>query len=445
MRTYAHIVGWGMYIPEKVLTNDDLAKKVETSDTWIRSRTGIRERRVAAEKETTASMAIYAAREALDRARIRPSDVDLVIVATLTPEHVMPATACLVQDALGAKNAGAFDLSAACTGFIYALSMASSMIQSGAIKVAVVIGAETMSRVIDWEDRSTCVLFGDGAGAVVLQASEEPGGVLSTVLGSDGAGGNHLTIPAGGSKMPASPQTVAERQHFLKMNGPEVFRFATRVMGRTAKEACDKAFVSMEDVDLFIPHQANTRIIKSASKYLKLNPSKVYENLHKYGNTSSASIPLALCEAIQEGRVKEKDHLVFVGFGGGLTWGATVIRWGIPVPYQSRQKWYRVLRSTQYRWAGISSKVSWFLHSLESRLARRPALLPIDEEIPSDTVDIPDVVHPTPPDTDATPNRNGHTNGVHTNGSHTHKDLQPAIEMKQEPVETVEPPENSHN
>ena len=231
MGLYAHIVGWGMYLPKNVLTNDELAQKVNTSDAWIRSRTGIRERRIASEDETTASMAIHAAKEALDRARIHPAEVDLVVVATLTPEHIMPATACLVQDALGAKHAGAFDLSAGCSGFVYALSVASSIVQSGAAKVAVVIGSETMSRIVDWEDRSTCVLFGDGAGAVVLRASEEPGGILSTVLGSDGAGGNHLIVPAGGSKMPADIHTVADRQHFMKMNGPEVFRFATRVMG----------------------------------------------------------------------------------------------------------------------------------------------------------------------------------------------------------------------
>ena len=403
MRIYAHIVGWGMYVPQNVVTNDDLAQRVDTSDTWIRSRTGIRERRVALEKETTASMAVCAAKEALDQARVHPIDVDLIVVATLTPEHIMPATACLVQDALGAKNAGAFDLSAGCTGFVYALSVASSMIRSGSAKVAIVIGSETMSRIIDWDDRSTCVLFGDGAGAVVLQASEEPGGVLATVLGSDGAGGNHLIVPAGGSKMPTNIQTVAERQHFLKMNGPEVFRFATRVMGRAAKEACEQADVDLKDIDLFIPHQANTRIIQSATKYLKLDEAKVYENLHKYGNTSSASIPIALCEAIAEGRVKERDHLVFVGFGAGLTWGATVVQWGIPVPYQERQKWYRALRLLYYRWANFTSKVGWLLLRLESYLARRPALLPVDEEPSTKSI--------RPPH-EPSPNPNGHPSGT---------------------------------
>lgn len=406
MGIYAHIVGWGMYVPQNIVSNNDLAKKVDTSDAWIRSRTGIQERHIASEKETTASMAIYAAKEALDRGRIHPTDVDLIIVATLTPEHIMPATACLIQDALGAKHAGAFDLSAGCTGFVYALSVASGMIRAGNAKVAIVIGSETMSRIVDWEDRSTCVLFGDGAGAVVLQASSEPGGVLSTVLGSDGGGGNHLIIPAGGSKLPTNIQTIAERQHFMKMNGPEVFRFATRVMGRAAKEACEQANIDLGEIDLFIPHQANTRIIKSATKYLKLEEAKVYENLHKYGNTSSASIPIALYEAITEGRVKEKDNLVFVGFGAGLTWGATVVQWGIPVPDQERQKWYRAIRTLYYRWAGFTSKIGWLLLRLESYLARRPALLPIDEETPSQPI-----IPLSPPPTSS----NGH-NG--SNGSY---------------------------
>ncbi len=376
---YAHIIGWGMYVPQKIVTNHDLTKIVDTSDEWIRSRTGIRERRIASEKDSTASMSTIAAKEALDRARILPSYVDLVIVATLTPEQPMPATANIVQDAIGAKGAAAFDLNAGCTGFIYALSVAAGMLEAGRAKTAVVIGAETLSRVVDWEDRSTCVLFGDGAGAVVLQASENPGGVLSTVLGSDGAGANHLIIPAGGSKMPASIQTVAERQHYVKMKGPEVFRFATRIMGRAAKEACEQADVSLSDINLFIPHQANARIIKSAVKYLKLESGKVYENLQRYGNTSAASIPIALCEAINEGRVKTGDNLALVGFGAGLTWGASVVRWGLPVPYQKRQKWYRGLRWTYYRWANFITKIGWLLRVFEDRLANR-VLPPLEEK-----------------------------------------------------------------
>ncbi len=392
MQLYAHIVGWGMALPDKVMTNDDIAQVVDTSDEWIRARTGIRERRVA-EKETTASLAIRAAREALDRARINPARVDLVVVATLTPEHIMPATACLVQDALGATQAGAFDLSAGCSGFVYALSVAASMIKSGAAKTAVVIGAETMTRLLDWEDRTTCILFGDGAGAVVLRASTEPGGVLATMLGSDGSGGDHLIVPAGGSKVPASIHSVAERQHYIKMNGREVFRFATRVMGKAAKEACERAGIGINEIDLFVPHQANTRIIKSAAKYLKLSDDKVYENLHKYGNTSCASIPIALCEALQESRIKDKDNLVFVGFGAGLTWGATVVQWGLPQPYQKRSQLYRVIRWLYYRWAEVSSRLRRTAHTLDTLVPRRTYQL--DDEL-KDTRPIKPIAPPLP-------------------------------------------------
>jgi len=416
MAAYAHIVGWGKYIPEKKLTNDDLSRMVDTSDAWIRSRTGIRERHIASQGESTVTLATAAAREALDRARIRPADVDLVIVATVTPDHILPSASSLVQNELGARNAGAFDVNAGCTGFIYALSMASAMIEAGHAEVAVGAGAETMSRIVDWQDRTTCVLFGDGAGAVVLQASEDPGGVLSTVLGSDGAGGNHLIIPAGGSRTPTTIQTIAEKQHFIKMNGPEVFKFATRVMGKAAKQAVDKGNMGLEDIDLFIPHQANARIIKSAAKYLKLDANKVYQNLQRYGNTSSASVPIALCEAIAEGRVKDNDNLVLVGFGAGLTWGATVIKWGLPVPYQQRQWWYRALRTTHYRWAKVVAKIGWLLRVLESSMAHRP-LLPLEDDIAPQ----PDADEPEPPSIEAiappeTPKRlNGHTNGD-TNG-----------------------------
>ncbi len=399
METYAHIVGWGMYVPDKIMTNDDLAKIVDTSDEWIRSRTGIRERRIATEKDTTASMAIAAAQEALDRARLNPADVDLVIVATVTPEYPFPATACLVQDALGAKKAGAVDVNAGCSGFIYGLSLATGMIRSEQAKIAVVVGAETLSRITDWTDRTTCVLFGDGAGAVVLQASEEPGGVLSTVLGSDGGGGNYLVMPGGGSKHPASVETVQNREHFIKMNGPEVYKFATRVMGRAAKEACEKANIALDDIDLFIPHQANARIIKSAARYLKLDESKVFQNLQRYGNTSSASVPIALCEAIQSGRVRENDDLVLVGFGAGLTWGATVVKWGSPVPYQKRQKWYRGLRWVLYRWARLSSKLNWVILNIENRLAHR--------QIPS-IPNIPYITEKEKPPQETSNGHNGH-------------------------------------
>lgn len=368
MITYAHIVGWGKYIPEKVVTNDDLAKIMDTSDEWIKSRTGISQRHFAGKDETTATMAIAAAQLALDRARIAPSAIDLIIVASLCPEHIFPSTACLVQDALGAGNAGAFDLSAACAGFVYALSMGTSAIQSGMAKVVLVIGSETVSRMLDIQDRSTYPLFGDGAGAIVLQADETPGGVLSTVLGADGSGAEHLCIPAGGSKMPASRETIDQRQHYIKMNGREVYRFATRVMGKAAKQACEKAGVPVEEIALFIPHQANIRIIESASKALKISEDKVFTNLDKYGNTSAASIPIALCEAIEAGRVNSKDKLVMVGFGGGLTWGATVVEWGVPMPYKQREWWYKGLRWMVYRWAKIRSATIRLSRWLESLL-----------------------------------------------------------------------------
>jgi 3-oxoacyl-[acyl-carrier-protein] synthase-3 len=371
--TYAHIVGWGKYIPEKLVTNHDLAKIMDTTDEWIKSRTGISQRYFAGKDETTATMAIAAAQTALDQARITPSAVDLIIVATLCPEHVFPSTACLVQDAIGATHAGAFDLSAACAGFVYALAMGAGAIKAGTAKVVLVIGSETVSRVLDVQDRGTYPLFGDGAGAIILQADETPGGVLATVLGSDGSGAEHLCIPAGGSRLPASRETVDQRLHYIKMNGREVYRFATRVMGKATKQACEKAGISLNEIDLFIPHQANIRIIESASKYLKIGENKVFTNLHKYGNTSAASIPIALCEAIESGRVSSKDKLVMVGFGGGLTWGATVIEWGVPMPYKQHGWWYKALRWMVYRWARVRSATIRLSRWLES-------LLPVENE-----------------------------------------------------------------
>jgi 3-oxoacyl-[acyl-carrier-protein] synthase-3 len=376
---YAHIVGWGKYIPEKVVTNDDIAGFMDTSDEWITTRTGIRQRRFAADHETTASMAIEAAKLALDRARIVPSAVDLIIVATLTPDYFFPSTASLVQNAIGATHAGAFDLSAACSGFIYGLSMASAALMSGSAKVAIVIGAETLSRILDDQDRSTYPLFGDGAGAVVLRAHQVPGGVLGCKLGSDGSGGDHLIIPAGGSKLPASQQTLDSRLHYVKMNGREVYRFATRIMGKVAKEACDQAGVRVEEIDLFIPHQANIRIIQSASKFLGIGEDKVFTNLDKYGNTSAASVPIALCEAIEQGKVKTHDKIVMVGFGAGLSWGAAVIQWGVVMPYKRRQWWYRSLRWMLYRWVEVRAGFVRWRRRLATRLAEdRDGYMPLE-------------------------------------------------------------------
>ena len=333
---YAHITGWGMAVPEKILTNDDLSKMVDTNDEWIRSRTGIAERRIAGEGESSATLAVEASLRALEVANLKAADIDLVIVSSSSPEHIFPATASLVQDQIGAINAGAFDLSAACTGFIFATNMAAQSIRSGAIKNALVIGAEALSRFVDWTDRNTCILFGDGAGAFVLQANDEPGGVLSAVMHSDGSGGDLLSLPAGGSKLPTSEATIRNGLHFIQMDGKSVFRFATRVMARATKEALEKAGLEIEDVDLIVPHQANTRIIEAAARGLKLPMEKFVVNLDRYGNTSTASIPIATVEAFESGRINPGDKIVFVGFGGGLTWGAFTAEWSGPLPSERK-------------------------------------------------------------------------------------------------------------
>jgi 3-oxoacyl-[acyl-carrier-protein] synthase-3 len=330
MSPYAHITGWGMAVPERILTNAELSKRVDTSDEWIQSRTGIKERRIASNDQTSATLAVDASLKALDVARLHPADLDLIIVSTSSPEHLFPATACLVQDRIGARKAGAFDLLAACSGFIFALNLATQSIRSGSIKNALVIGTETLSRLVDWKDRNTCVLFGDGAGAFVLQASEGVGGLISAVMRSDGSGGDLLSVPAGGSRIPTSQETVANGSHYIHMNGREVFRFATRVMSQSTEEAVEDAGLKLEDIQLFIPHQANLRIIESALRSLNVPMEKCMINLDRYGNTSTASIPIATCEAIQNGRLNAGDKVVFVGFGAGLTWGASVVIWSGP-------------------------------------------------------------------------------------------------------------------
>jgi 3-oxoacyl-[acyl-carrier-protein] synthase III len=355
MPNFAHIVGWGKYVPETTLTNKDLESIVDTTDEWIRSRTGIEERRIASREESTSTLATNAARQALTVASVDPLKLDLIIVATTTPDYFFPSTACLVQDALGATHAAAYDLSAACSGFIYALSMARDTIVAGSNRYVLVIGAEVFSRIIDWKDRNTCVLFGDGAGAVLLAASEVPGGVLATSLGADGSGGDLLIIPGGGSRNPASQETVAENLHTLRMNGREVFRFATRVMTRASREVVDAAHVAMDDVKLFVPHQANSRIIESAAKSLKVGADRVYSNLHRYGNTSAASVPIALCEAIEEKRINPGDRLVLVGFGAGLTWGAALIQWEVSMPLAPLPRWKRIWYGLRFRWARVES------------------------------------------------------------------------------------------
>lgn len=324
------IRGWGMYVPEKVLTNLDLAQIVDTSDEWIRSRTGIRQRHIASPEETTSSMAILAAREAIECAGLTAADIDLVIVGTATPDYQFPATACLVQDALGIQG-GAFDLEAGCTSFVYALSIASAMVSAGMQRHVLVIGSETLSRILDWRDRATCILFGDGAGAVIVSEGKFGEFEPQFVLGSDGSGAHALCLPAGGSRMPAREETIRDGLHFVRMAGPEVFRFATRVVAEATEQVLQKSGLSIDDVDLFIPHQANTRIIDSAMRRLTMPPERVFVNIERYGNTSSASIPIALCEAAAQGRLHAGTRVVMVAFGAGLTWAAGAMQWATHV------------------------------------------------------------------------------------------------------------------
>jgi 3-oxoacyl-[acyl-carrier-protein] synthase-3 len=311
-----------------VLTNADLERMVDTTDEWITVRTGIKERRVAAPEEATSDLALEAAREALERAGLEASDLDLILVGTASPDMIFPATACLVQERLGAKRAGAVDISAACSSFVYALSMAHAHVVSGLAERVLVVGADTLSRITNWKDRATCVLFGDSAGAAVVVPSDGERGLLSFWLGADGGGSSLLSLPAGGSRLPASYETVERAQHFIHMNGPEVFKFASRIIPRAIEEACQRAGLSVDEVDVFIPHQANVRIIQAAAERLGQPLEKFYVNVHKYGNTSSASVPVALYEAVDEGRVRPGDVVVLVAFGGGLTWASCALRWG---------------------------------------------------------------------------------------------------------------------
>ena len=325
---HAAITGWGMSVPERVLTNADLERMVDTSDEWIVSRTGIRERRVVGPNDSTTSLAVAAGRQALARAGLTADEVDLIIVATCTPDQFLVSEACLVQAELGGQ-AGAFDLGAACAGFVYALSVGSAMIGAGVHQRVLLIGVDTLTRFVDYTDRSTCILFGDGAGAVVLEATDEPRGLLSTVLGADGAGYKHLYIPGWGGFVPESAELFPEYRPYLQMNGREVFRFAVNVMGDSAASAVEQAGLTFNEIGMLIPHQANQRMIDAAARRLGLPAEKVWVNLDRYGNTSAASVPIALCEAGDAGRLHEGDNLVLVAFGGGLAWAAGVVRWGV--------------------------------------------------------------------------------------------------------------------
>ena len=323
----AHVTGWGRYAPSQILTNRDLERMVDTNDEWIVSRTGIRERRVAAAHETTASMAAVASLRAIRTAGIEPDDIDLILLATLTPDYWMPSTAALVKEAIGNTRAAAMDVAAACSGFVYAFASAQAYIASGMAKHVLVIGAELLTRFLDYSDRSTCILFGDGAGAVVLSASEEPGGSLGIEMTTEPQGAYMIWLPAGGAKAPPSPGTIARGEHFIRMEGRETYRFATKTMATTALESIRQAGLEPADIALFIPHQANVRIIEAVAKGLGLPMDRMFVNLDRYGNTSAASVPIALAEAVNEGRVKVGDNIVIVAFGAGFTSGAVTMQW----------------------------------------------------------------------------------------------------------------------
>lgn len=327
MTTNALIGGWGMYAPSRIMTNDELSTFVDTSDEWITTRTGIRERRIAADDETATTLAVHAARDALAVAGLDPSALDLVIVGTCTPDYPLPATAVLVATELGATRASGFDLQAACSGFLYALASGHSFIRSGMYRNVMVIGVEVLSRFLDWTDRSTCVLFGDGAGAVLLQASDAPGGLLGFDLFSDGTGCEGIIMPAGGSARPASHATVDAHQHAIRMLGSEVYKYATRQMGESAMAALRNAGLTVDDVDQFVFHQANLRIINNVQKQLNIPAEKTYVNIEKYGNTSAASVPMALVEAVAAGRIQQGDKVLMVAFGAGYTAGAALMEW----------------------------------------------------------------------------------------------------------------------
>jgi len=320
------IIGVGEYLPKRVLTNADLEKMVDTSDEWITTRTGIKERRLAGKNEATSDLAVKAAKAALEDARIKPQDIDLIIMATITPDMPFPAAACFLQKALSIKDTACLDISAACAGFVYAISIAQQFITGGTYKNALIVGAEKLSSVTDWQDRNTCVLFGDGAGAVVL-SEVKTGGILSTYLGSDGSKADLLKIPGGGSRNPVSNTTLERHLHFIKMQGNELFKLAVTIMAEAAQLALKKAGLGCKDIDLVIPHQANLRIIMAMAKKLGLPRNKIYLNIEKCGNMSSASTATALCEAVKEGRIKKGDIVLLDAFGAGLVWGACVIKW----------------------------------------------------------------------------------------------------------------------
>ncbi|MBS1127316.1 MAG: 3-oxoacyl-[acyl-carrier-protein] synthase protein 1 [Nitrospirae bacterium] len=323
----ARIISTGSYVPENVITNNDLEQIVETSDEWIIERTGIRERRIANENQATSDLAYEAAHQALQRADLKPRDIDLIIVATISGDMPFPSTACFLQQKLGAKKAAAFDLNAACSGFVYGLHIANSLIKSGVHSRILLVGAEVLSKFTDWRDRTTCVLFGDGAGAVLLEGTKEKHGIYSTHIYSDGSLSDLIYLPGGGSKNPCSRETILKKMHFMKMKGNETFKVAVRTLEELASRTLEENSLTPSQLSLLIPHQANLRIIQATAKRLDLPAEKVFINIEKYGNTSAASIPIALDEAVQSGRCRKGDYILLEAFGGGLTWASALLRW----------------------------------------------------------------------------------------------------------------------
>ncbi len=321
---YGKLIGWGFYVPDNVVTNDDLARTLDTSHEWIVQRSGIVERRIAGPEETTSSLATRAARRALERAGLAPTDLDLIVVGNTAPDFLTPPVSSQVQHALGATNVPAFVVETGCTGFVYALATAYQFIATGVYDRVMIIGVEMLSRHIDWQDRSTAVLFGDAAAAVILEATDEPCGLMGFNLGSDGGQGEHIIVPAGGTAEPLSQASLDQRRQFVRMNGRAVFKFATRIIGQTCGESLVKAGKRLDEVDWIIPHQANLRIIQAAAREMDLPMERFYVNIDRYANTSAASIPLALCEGLENGKISLQDTLLIVAFGAGLTWGSAV-------------------------------------------------------------------------------------------------------------------------
>lgn len=328
MRRYAAIIGWGMAVPERVVSNKDLAQVVATSDEWIRTRTGIIERRVVGPGEFTSTLATMAGRRAIECAGVNPNDIDMVILATCTPDRPFPSTACRVQSNLGIPRAGAFDLNAACSGFVYGMHVATGMIRGGMNHTILLVGVDIFTHLINWQDRNTSVLFGDGAGAVVLQASDQSLGLVSSVLGSWGDGEELMAADAGGTRLPLTPELLNQKRQHVYMHGREIFKHAVREMSESSYRAMAEAGVTIDDIHLVVPHQANLRIIEAIAKRLEIPTERIFVNLDRYGNTSAASVPIALCEAVEQERLRGGDNVLLTAFGGGLTWASAVIRWG---------------------------------------------------------------------------------------------------------------------